>query len=715
MQSLISSLTTAFDLALVLLGFTVIIVVHELGHYVAARWAGVRVLAFAVGFGNALVSYRRGLGFRRGSSEAEYKRLGSIDPGASAGISTCEWRLNSIPFGGYVKMLGQDDADPGARSDEPDSFQRAPVWKRMVIISAGVVCNVVLAAMIFVVVFTAGLKTEPAMIGRVAPGSPAATTIARNAAEFGVTEPGLRAQDRVLGVDGRLPSSFSDFAVKIMMARKDRSVRLDVQRPGVGGMLVFDITPTPDPTSKFLSIGAEPGASTSLRRDLSDEPNRSAFANRVGDPALAALATGRMRLSSVEGSPAISPYDLERAVQSSGGKPVHAEFESGETGATNRVVIRPLPLLNETLFSIDADRAPVASGHLLGLIPALRVESTDARGQKAGLLMGDVFVQVGASEWPSVPAAIREIRASKALGILGAGRDIRLAVLRTPAAGSPVEVDLGLVPVSRQGTIGFVPGDTSESSTLLAAWPTLSKDPPPSGARLKVPPGSRVLSVAGTPTANFAEIRAALELATRPALETGVDPTVELLIQLPITSKTGEAPRTETLAWTIPIEEVRSLHSLGWASPIPIGVFEPEQTILRAKGPLDALAMGINETHRVMMTTYLTFARLFQGTVKVEHLKGPVGIAHTGTLIADKGFVWLLFFLGLISINLAVINFMPIPITDGGHMLFLAYEQVMGRPPPPAVFNAATLAGLALVGVLFVIVTFNDLVNLFTG
>jgi regulator of sigma E protease len=71
--------------------------------------------------------------------------------------------------------------------------------------------------------------------------------------------------------------------------------------------------------------------------------------------------------------------------------------------------------------------------------------------------------------------------------------------------------------------------------------------------------------------------------------------------------------------------------------------------------------------------------------------------------------------MALISINLAVVNFLPIPIADGGHFVFLCYEQVTGRPISPAVQNAATLVGLALIAGLFLLVTYNDIANLLRG
>ena len=123
-----------FDLLLVIFGFGMIIFVHELGHFLAARWAGIRVLAFAVGFGPAVVSWRKGMGMRRGSGEGEVEALLTRESGrrgesreaarsALSQLSHTEYRLNMLPFGGYVKMLGQEDLSPSAVSAEKDSYQ----------------------------------------------------------------------------------------------------------------------------------------------------------------------------------------------------------------------------------------------------------------------------------------------------------------------------------------------------------------------------------------------------------------------------------------------------------------------------------------------------------------------------------------------------------------------------------------------------------------
>jgi regulator of sigma E protease len=104
---------------------------------------------------------------------------------------------------------------------------------------------------------------------------------------------------------------------------------------------------------------------------------------------------------------------------------------------------------------------------------------------------------------------------------------------------------------------------------------------------------------------------------------------------------------------------------------------------------------------------------LFEGTVQVQDLKGPVGIAHIGTLIAGKGLIWLVFFFALISVNLAVVNFLPLPIVDGGQFLLILYEKFRGKPAPIGFQNAMAVAGLVLIGSLFLFITFHDIRNLF--
>lgn len=707
MSSLLSFLTSVPDLLLVIIGFTLIIVVHELGHFLAAKWAGVRVLAFAVGFGPSLVSFRKGLGLRRGSSEAEYDRL--RQRGENAGISPTEYRFNALPFGGYVKMLGQDDANPAGTSDEPDSFTTCPVWKRMVIISAGVVMNVLLAAALFIIVFMMGLKVTPPVVGLVAPGSPAALAVPLNAADAGVTESGLQAGDRIVSIDGEPPAKFEDIVLATAMARRGAAVSMTVERPGVETPLRFDIIPRVDEGSRLQMIGLGPAMSTKLptAKTAADREQWKTFRKAVG---LKELEPG-MTLVSIDGQAVRTAHDLTSAAEDSKGQTLRASFRRID-GTEVEIPLKPTPAMQLAAFRVD-EISTWATEHLLGLAPVLRVAAAGKAGEAAGLREGDVFALLGWVEWPSMPDGIAAIRAHR-------GKNIRAIVMRPQADGTWSEVDLGELPVNREGQIGFTPRDTSDVGTWVAGWPKAPRADEagtPSGATLRLLPGTRIVQVGNQPVQTLAEVAIALRKQTA-GTPPGEPAAVELLVELPYLDGAaggGGTARTERVPWTIPADELAALHKLEWRSPLAAADFVPVEGILQASGPLEAVGMGLRETHSVMLTTYLTFARLFQGTVKVSHLKGPVGIAHTGTLLAGRGFDWLLFFMALISVNLAVINFLPIPIADGGHMVFLIYEQATGKPVSPMVQNIAALVGLALLASVFVIVTFNDLRNLFLG
>lgn len=705
------ALSTIFDLMLVIVGFGLIVFVHELGHFLAARWAGIRVLAFAMGFGPALVSYRKGFGWRRGSSERAYVELarrqkagpGGYVEGIAGPVAPTEYRLNALPFGGYVKMLGQEDLNPDATSDAPDSYQRTAPVKRMVVISAGVIMNMITAALLFIVIFMVGLKTEPPKVGDVFPGKPASRAVASNASDLGVTDVGLQPGDEIVAINAEKPRSFNDLMLAVAMARQGSDVKLSVKRDGVAAPLDFSIRPERNRTTALMEVGIEPARSATIYSDVAGEA-RKKFVQDLTAIGLAGVEPG-MTMTAAGGRAARGGMDLSRAARESGGKPFSLTFEGG--GRKVEATLTPRPVLQSDL--VGADSSQMVIQHLLGLTPVMSVAKGGMEPPQ-GLKEGDIFQRLGSTEFPNFQRGIAEIRSRK-------GQSIDAVVLRK-GAGDKLEAVALTLNVSRQGAVGFAASDTSSDSTLLSLPPdSLTKIQEGHTAR-GVPaasvitrPGARVLAVNGKPVANFDELRGVLQQETLGAFTKREGAKVQLTLELPL--RAAEKPPTQAAEWNIGASDVADLHALGWASPInPAAIFEPEEFVLKASGPLDAVKTGLHETHRVMMTTYLTFVRLFDGTVRVEHLKGPVGIAHLGTVVASRGFIWLLFFMALISVNLAVLNFLPLPIVDGGQFIFLVLEQVMGRPVPVRIQNAATLAGLALIGSMFLIVTFNDIMNL---
>lgn len=730
MDALLASLTSLFNLLVVIIGFGLVVFIHEMGHFLTARWAGIRVFAFSLGFGPAVVSWRKGLGWRRGSSEEEYVELVRQAQGERGDarerardllrgkVSPTEYRLNALPFGGYVKMLGQNDIAPEATATAPDSYLAKPIWKRMIVISGGVVMNLILALAIFMFVFFVGIETEPAKIGMAQPGSPAAVAVATNAKELGVTEAGLQPGDVVTRVNGRAPDEFNDIVMASAMTGPGERVRLAVEREGVQGPLQFAITPERDQFTNLLDIGVEPPRTLTVPREYATE--RAAWDSMAAQVGLKGVEPG-MTLVSVGGRTDLrTTGDLIALARASGGKPLDLVFqaadESGEGGARVEITANPQP----QMMVDDADPDPEVLApieHLLGLMPVMRVGpiTESDRGYGQGLREGDIFQRLGSVEFPSVESGIREVKKHT-------GKPVDLVLLRADGSGSLERVAL-TVTVSDKGLIGFPPTDTGDTSAMVTLAPRALQRTKP-GSPVYEPamdaaitrPGSTLLTIGGQAVSDFGDIRTALIRATAGAYRTDAEQAeVELTLRPPLAAQPDGSYATETVTATIPKDQLDRLHGLSWRLPFSTAIFGAEPFLLRATGPLDAIRMGFARTERMMAMTYLTLARVVQGTVKVDNLKGPVGIAHLGTQVASRGYIWLLFFMGLISVNLAVVNFLPLPIADGGQFLMLVYEGVRGKPLPLPVQNGITAVGLVMLVSMFLLVTYNDVAQLFGG
>ncbi|MGH7212780.1 MAG: M50 family metallopeptidase, partial [Acetobacteraceae bacterium] len=184
---LVATLRTLVAFAVVL---GILVFVHELGHYLAARWRGVRVEVFSIGFGRAFASWT--------------DRAGTV------------WKLAWLPLGGYVKMHGQErpeDVAPEVRARWIDgqTFQGKPVGSRVLIVAAGPAANFVLAIVLFTGLFaTVGRPMVLPEVGGVVPASAAAAA-------------GLHAGDRVLAIDGQPVHRFLDIQ-HIVVARPGQHV-----------------------------------------------------------------------------------------------------------------------------------------------------------------------------------------------------------------------------------------------------------------------------------------------------------------------------------------------------------------------------------------------------------------------------------------------------------------------------------------------------------
>ncbi len=132
---------------------------------------------------------------------------------------------------------------------------------------------------------------------------------------------------------------------------------------------------------------------------------------------------------------------------------------------------------------------------------------------------------------------------------------------------------------------------------------------------------------------------------------------------------------------------------------------------LRPVGPVGAVVDGVRHTWDVAVQTLAGVWQIITGQRGAAGLGGPLKIAQLSGQVAQHGIGSLVSFIALLSVNLGLINLFPIPILDGGHLVFYAVEAIRGRPLPPRALDYGFRAGLALIACIFLFVTWNDLTS----
>ncbi|MDE2006328.1 MAG: RIP metalloprotease RseP [Rhodospirillales bacterium] len=201
--------------------------------------------------------------------------------------------------------------------------------------------------------------------------------------------------------------------------------------------------------------------------------------------------------------------------------------------------------------------------------------------------------------------------------------------------------------------------------------------------------GDRIVAVNGARIADFQALQAVIE--THPATR--------------LTVTVARAGKTLAIAVTTGarVLDGRRMGLLGVAG---------SQMAYRPMSPPDAVLAGLRETWKITTETASGLAQIITGKRGTKDLGGPVRIAQMSGQVAELGLPSLLSFIAVLSVNIGLINLFPIPILDGGHLLFYLFEAIRGRPLPPRAQEYGFRAGLALLAGLFVFATFNDLSHL---
>ncbi len=589
-------------------GIGLIIFVHELGHYIAARMCGVRVETFSLGFGPRLFGWKRG--------ETMYQ-------------------IAAVPLGGYCRMAGEEFRESG-REPAPDELPAKPVGQRFFIYSGGVLMNVVFALVMFPIIFWIGVPfTRPTI--RVIEGGPA-------------WKANVPSQAEVLAINGNEIHEFEAILTEIALSPRG-PVTLTIRERGQSEPRQIDVLPEREESGGFRHLG--------VRADCErDESGHPVLHVEEDSPAAKAGIGNGARLLGVVGAASHQSPREQLAIRSTLSEPAQLRIldENGE----RTVTVTPEPIETEAL--------------LIGIAPSRNIveyvrASEDTR--QLGIEGEDQLVRV------SERAIFRTNDLLEAL--LAAEGEIRFEYRR---AGHLEETTLSPLPLERRIALARDIG-------LKYDWDHIAPQPGAPAALAGMLDGDRILRIDGSPTLNWEDIQKLVRKAgkeDRPAQveveRQGADGVVSASFSV--------KPRT----------------------PYGFGVRERSDIYTyKAAGAMEAVRVGLRSCWRMIDQTYLTLQRMLFNDVSPKNVGGILTIGAVSYHMASLGWIKHIFFLCLLSINLAVINLLPIPVLDGGHLAFLIVEKIKGTPVSRKTLEYSQMIGVVLLLTLMVYVTYNDLMR----
>lgn len=644
------------------LGF--VIFVHELGHFLVAKACGVKCEKFYLGFdvgGLKLCSFKWG--------ETEYG-------------------IGALPLGGYVKMLGQDDNPAAAAAEaerarasgdlppepvagahpawDPRSYPAQSVPERMAIISAGVIMNVIFAVLMASLAYGLGVREQAATLSGSRPGGAA-------------WRAGLRTGDEITAIAGRQDPMFEDLIHAVTVGSVERGVELTVRRPADGSTRTLTLKPDIDLGKPTLGITGP--SSLTVPADL-----------KVGLPGSAGQARpalrGGDRVTAVGGTAVGSYAELIAALAPLADKPVTLTVRrTGDEPAAPEqdldVVLEPQP------------RRITGLVMTAGPIKAVQ-EGSPAAG--AGLQPGDRIVSVAAE--PVGDPLTLDDRLRRL-----AGTPVKIDVDR---AGTPVAVEIEPRRVEwvESNLLSKLASVPSIGVALAVEAVVAGVDADGPGAKAGVQVGDRVMAVQLIDPAAAGKTKGtAVTLTANNQCWPMVAAEMQYLepgkrLRLTLEPAAGGKPRD------VDLEPAQSRDLF----VVERGLFfEPVERTFKARSIGEALSKGTRKAFQGLAMVYGFLQKLTQNQISPRLLGGPITIAQQAAKSAEDGFSSLLLFLTMLSANLAVVNFLPIPVLDGGHMVFLLYEWVRGKPPSEGVVGVLSYLGLALILTLMLFVFGLDL------
>lgn len=709
---------------LVVIGFSFLIAIHELGHFLAAKRAGIQCPVFSVGFPIPdFISKRLRLPDR-------WKNIFSYHWRGT------DYRIGWIPLGGFVQMKGQSDSPEGPEENAgtEDDFRNVSYFNKFLVICGGVFMNAVTGIVFFILAFMVfGVTFVEPQVGSVQATDPKTgevTSIWK--------EDTIQVGDRILTAGGEEVEDYLDVIYKGAFADGD-SIPVTLERIVDGEKKVIE--------ADLSLIGHSlldfhiPAITQPLIVTVSDE--EAAWAK--GE------LKGKDRLLSINGIVIQEPGDV---------RDVLATVKKGE-----KITLTAMRGDDEEISTsyVPARKPSGAKGSIMGFhlvdpvmvkavqddSPASKAMAIGGEGEAFALQTNDVVLAVRVIRSDSGPSESIEWIDVKnphtlfaAVSDAGAAGELQMRIARADKDGKRISPDPVVTmtprhvgPTAQNFSLGvLIETGVPVFEHMNALAKASGQDAPYDEALIKgeeleiaavmagsaaekagLKPGQRIVDVSDVAKTSKSGMLWWSKETSIP-LQSRLNSAVNAAIADSVHRAAPDA-ETEGDAASVSLkikgseDALKLVPQLDGPESLPTMIVGARElrTPPVTKGFVGSIEGGIHHSMIKGAQILQMLGGLFAGDISVSNLSGPVMIVQMSYTLSEYGLGTLLFFLGFISINLAIINLLPLPVLDGGLLVIVTIEKLTGRPINERFLNILQIAGtVALVGLL-VYVVFNDI------
>ena len=568
----------------------VLIIVHEFGHFIVAKFMGVKILTFSIGFGPKLFAIKKG---------------------------DTEYRISMIPLGGYIRMYGDQLDDHIPLKKYKFSFLHQPIWKKSLIAFAGPLFNFILAIVLFFFIFVGSKKNLHSVVGTVIENQPAAKA-------------GLRYADKVISINNILIEDFNDL-VKVISKNPDKSLNMVIERKENDNLKTFK--------KKIIS--------TSVYKNYLNKDEK----------------IGHIGIMSAIQKAVISVPLLNSNAANAGLKTFDQIMKiNGNNIKSNNDI---WPYFENNFVELKIDLIRNIKKNQKNIVQKLKVK----------LLHNDKN------------SRILKIENLKCFSITN--DDINNLILQKKINKTKLVMKYAQNNINNFYGLRFVGGTISEIINSSPAH------------RMGLKRGDQIIALNGEKVKTSVRINKILSNSQNDIHVMGVlgqNKASIYAFRIPKINKDKFMFGIYSKAFGI---KLKMSYVHGVMKDVQVGV-------------LKAIYRSFNETYEVINVILKSLWMLVSGNVSPSQLGGPIAVFSVAGQAAKQGIGIYGFIMAIISINLGLLNLLPVPILDGGHLFMFGIEAIKGKPLSIKSKQFASRIGLLFLLIFMVWAIFNDISRLIT-